>query len=284
MFAAVGVALDKVILRRHDSAIKHWLADRWIALSEAGPSNLPGRAAGAYLRFVRRYIGSTSFSLRFVITSIAISLVMTTLFFFIGKGIRNIILRNVDPNFGSFWELLPGYIEMYQLHLNKAFVYPVNAAFDIATIVITTTLVARFLLSPRSLRGAGYIVLDITLCCALFYVCLFIIVSNDLATAPQGGLLSFHNHIYEQTRQPAMFAHWLSSGVAYSATVFYPTIIYLGVFLFLLIATAVIQLFRAVGLFYAESVVDNEKSVFFVTGTFLGVLAAMSKALAELFT
>jgi hypothetical protein len=109
-------------------------------------------------------------------------------------------------------------------------------------------------------------------------------VSNDLTTAPQGGLLSFHNHIYEQTQQPAMFAHWLSSGVAYSATVFYPTIIYLSVFLLLLIASALVRTFRAAGLFYTESVVDSEKSIFFVTGTFLGVLAALLKALAELLT
>lgn len=281
-FAAIGVALDKVILRRHDSAIKLWLTDRWIALSEIRPSNLPRRTARAYLGFVRRYVGSTYLSLRFVITSISISVFMTTLFFFIGKAIRNAILRMVDPNFGSFWELLPGYVEMYQLHLNKGFVYPVNAVFDVATIFITTALVARFFFTRHLVRGAVFIVVDIALCCLLFYVCLYIIVSNDLATAPQSGLLNFHNHIREQMQNPALFAHWLAAGVAYSATVFYPTIIYLTVFLLLLMATAVVRTLRAAGLFYTESVVDSEKSVFFVTGTFLGIIAALLKALTEL--
>jgi len=283
-FAAIGIALDKVVLRRHDIALKRWLTSFWVALHDIRPKKLPRSTAAAYLRFVHRTIGPDIRSWRFIATSIAISLVMTTAFFFLGKAIRNSILQSIDPEFGSFFEHLPGYAEMYWLHLDKAFVYPINALFDILTIILTTFLVSQFFLSRTLVRASRFIVLDLMLCAALFYVCLYIIVSNDIAVAPQGGLFSFHEHIAMHMQEPAMFAHWLSSGMTYSATVFYPTLMYLLIFLLLVLAAIFIRVTKSIGLFYAESVVDNEKSVFFVTGTFIGIVAALAKAASQLMT
>jgi hypothetical protein len=254
----------------------------WVYLSDVRPKALPRATAATYLRFVRRYIGPDIRSWRFILTSVVISAVMTTVFFFVGKAIRNAILRAIDPDFGTFFELFPAYLEMYQLHLDKAFVYPVNAVFDILTVMFTTLLVTRFFLSRSLIRASRFVLLDLALCALLFYVCLFLIVSHDVATSPQGGLLKFHQHIGQHLGESAMFAHWLSSGMAYSATVFYPTLIYLVVFIIFIMAATFIRLLKGIGLFYAESAVDNEKSVFFVTGTFIGIIAAFTKAAAQL--
>lgn len=279
--AAIGLALDKIILKRHDSALKTSLTAFWVRLYEISPQKLPRYTARLYLDFVRRFIGPDITSIRFLITSILISFVMTTVFFFIGKAIRHAILASIDPSFPGFFESFSAYIEMYQLHLDKKVVYPVNVVFDILTIMVTTVLVTRFFLARNMLAASRFIVVDIVMCCFLFYTCLFIIVKSDLALAPPGGLLTFHKHVWAHLQEPAMFAHWLSSGMAYSATVFYPTILYLSIFLILLLASIVVKGLRVVGLFYAESAIENEKSAFFVTGTFLGILAASAKVISS---
>lgn len=280
--AAVGLAIDKVISPRHDATLKDRLTAFWYALSEMNPRSIPRATAALYLRFIGRFIGEKFLSWRFLISSVAVSVLLTTIFFFVGKAVRHAILASLDPSYGSFYELLPGYIQMYADHLNKSFVYPINAVFDVLTVVITTALVMRFFRSRSLLRASGYIVLDLFTCALLFYVCLFLIVSNDLATAPAVGLLRFHQHILEKSENAAMFAHWISSGVFYSATIFYPTVVYLVIFFLITAAAMFAHLLKAAGMFYAESAVENDKSVFLVTGSFIGIFAAIAKGITDL--
>jgi hypothetical protein len=135
----------------------------------------------------------------------------------------------------------------------------------------------------RVIQRYAIILFDIIACVIFFYTCSFLAFYADSTTS---GIKVPYQKFYEHlgalfTEDSCTNYHVFTSTLVFSASVFLPTASYLLGILFFLTAKTTLEGCRWVVSHVLELSVSTEKTVFFYTGTLLGVVAAIGKTIVE---
>lgn len=209
------------------------------------------------------------------------SVVVTTLIFLIGQFAGFYYAHQMSDDPSPTIELVEAAWWAIETHSTKSIIYPVNIVFDILTIIFTTGLIGYLYKHRGIAKRIPIILLDIAVASALFALCFYILFhANNLYSA--GGEWRSPESFVELINARVGWADnaifdpfWMLPQLAFTTTIFYPTII----FLIALLIVSAMHLFaiatKKLGLQILELSSGNDKSIFFYSGTFLGLLVSI---------
>ena len=293
--SGLGIGLDKLVLNKQKSLLEDKLIIFWDKVDNLEFKDIARLLAKKYLVAENRIFGKTM-SLRWLITTLIVSLLLTCLMIILGKTLGIFLLDTCTSIYHGTTSNIDGmsYLKIgWSYFLNNAEKFKaitLNYAFDFLTIAATVYLLERFILSERSHTRYFWIIIDIFICIFLLQFCIFIGLQIDGT-----------NVLHEQIKTPfeifgtlykdlnistSRFScgsfHLYSGALAYSATILIPTIIYLSIIIVLMLAKTAHDLGKFILLQVSELGLEGEKTVFYYTGIFLSTVIIGLKILKEL--
>jgi len=280
-FAAIGLALDKLLLSHQRERLSNHALKYWIAVEETTIRDIPIAAARIYLSIVRLFVGEKLLSPSGLIRAMLVSVVVTTIVFLTGQFAGFYFAHQMTDDPSPTLELMQATWWAFQTHSHKSVIYPLNVVFDIMTILCTSFLIGYMYRHRGVTKRVPIILLDILIACTLFTVCFYILFhANNLYAA--AGEWRTPAAFFELVKTRAGFGDqsifdpfWMLPQLAFTTTIFYPTIIFLLVLLVITSMHIFALLTKKIGLQILELSSGNDKSIFFYTGTFLGLLVSV---------
>lgn len=280
-FSAIGLAIDKLLLPHQRKGLSNAALSYWLAVERVTIRDIPISAARAYLSFIRFFVGSRLTSKTGLLRAAVISVVVTTIVFLVGQFLGFYFAHRMSDDPSPTIELVKATWWAFQTHSNKLVIYPLNIAFDIVTIFCTTGLIGYMYRHRGMVKRIPIIILDIAVATTLFAICFYVLFhANNLYAA--GGEWRTPNAFVELIKErsgwgpSAVFdPFWMLPQLAFTTTIFYPTIIFLIILLFITSAHLFAIAAKSVGLQVLELSSGDEKSIFFYTATFLGLMVSI---------
>jgi len=129
ILGAVALLADFIVSEEDDKALKNKLADFFVAIEAGDWTALYRQPAKGLLRFMNHVLGDEPFSLRFVIATVAVSILMTVIFFSLALVWTYVHVHLIErhcrvPGIGQFLEI-PGYMSSFLVDMTI-----VNILFD----------------------------------------------------------------------------------------------------------------------------------------------------------
>lgn len=181
-------------------------------------------------------------------------------------------------------QLFSASLTYFRYNVHRTTVYGLNVAFDVLTLMVTVNLLVIYVNQRRVVRRLGIILLDIVACVIFFYSCSFLAFYADETTnGIKVPYYEFYKHVGSLfTGHDCTNYHVFTSTLLFSASVFLPTVSYLIGILFFLTAKTTLEGCRWVVRHVLELSISTDRTVFFYTGTLLGLIAATGKAFVEI--
>lgn len=273
--SALGYLLDKMILPRQAETIRDALAHMWFRISDSKVHELDVTMARLFLRTEKALFGDRLISLRMFFVTFLISSSLTIFGLLVG-----------DTIYENFQYALY-YLRDHRIEV----LIPINLLFDLATVLVTVSLVRLFVKYQHSAYRIVFLIVDLSI--AVGFAALCFTVSQTAEFSSSWSNLNFQpiyfEYYYQLMTEPYRWtAVQEGADVHFAANFFYanttllPTAAYIIILLLLFFSLVVYRLLRICTLQVLELSVDTEKSAFFYTAVLLGILTTGGKILLEL--
>ena len=253
------------MLRRHKTRLYDALLRLWIRIDDSQLIDFPRVTAHATIRLKTAVFGAKSLSIRALITASLTSITLTTI------ALSFLAFRSGSPSFRSFATFFPGLFYRYQMFIPA--VYLTNLAYDLATLWTTIFVLGIVISRGTSIRGFLFLLTDAVIAFLLAVACLYsaVLISEQFnhlwildrmkddvlaqtATSlhdlrSTGSVVAVVVHVGESLWSTLRAVITLGvEGNTYnpmalgSATTLAPTIVYVGILMFLMIAKTILTL------------------------------------------
>jgi len=289
-FAAVGAAVDNLVMPHQNSKLQDRLVVWWNYVDDVKFRDVAHTMVEFYLRLERRLFGAFP-SWRWLLTALLASAVLTTFAVLLGRtlGLYLTFLCNGNLQYSggpieAFFTLMTPAWTYFRYNVDHFVLYALNITFDAVTLATTLfflrVYVRRRGLLPRYILVAA----DIAACLLFLYTCMFVAFYADITSSGiKHTYWTFYEHLLEPLARPdCSYFHTFTSTVIFSSTVLLPTLTYLGAIFFFLNAKVSLEASRWVVAHILELGATQKKTVFFYTGVYIGLLAALGKLTQEL--
>ena len=212
LLAALGKGIDIFLLPTQLKALRGWLETRWIRISDSKVTDLPIRMAKLFLTIQRRIFGDNSFSVRFVLVTVFLSIGWSLSVLWVGESYFYFELNSTDRLWDEIWTAASlGLSDLpdHQLH----FALPANLALDTMTILITLFFLKRFIETASAITRLVLLMFDLSIALALAVVCFAISEGLTLAFTGVFGFIDiadFRNYLYRHCSTLASLYCFLS--------------------------------------------------------------------------
>lgn len=282
--AAIGVALDKLILPDQAKLIQNYLSAVWIKIDDMKISDLPKKTATSFLVFERNIFGDPKDKpYKWFLVTLIISLLLTTTAIAIGDIIQSYNPIYQTISFSNIFASIKGSAPFI--------VYPFNLICDLLTFYITIFILRKFIATKSAIYRVLLILFDVFIAYIFVLLCFYIPFPSatggfsaslfNLIDAHETFIIVLENIKDFNPYDLNLIVTLFFTSFIYSLTSFIPTIFYL---LLLTILTLSYMSFH-IAKFIVQQVlrlsVDTDKSVFFYTGTVLGVFTMGIKLISE---
>ena len=290
LITAAGIAIDKLLLDRQKGTLRAKLAEWWVFVDELRFKDIATDAALGLLRLKTLLFGDRLLSLRFVIVAAALSVSVTSAAIVAGDAIW-------FADRGGIFAALEYFPQRKPMWL-----YLTNFVLDFITLFVTFRLLDIFV-RVNVVAKVGIVTVDFIVALLLAISCWYV-----------GKDLEFPNTSYFVTGDPKFieynyrqyFGYWQKTGIVdvetlsfgfiqpwdmhdgewgsffYANTTFLPTALLALLLFSLTVFFMLYHVIRFVVLQILGLSVETEKSIFFYTGTTMGLVAILLKILNEL--
>lgn len=286
ILSGVGIAIDKLLLAHQSVKIKDALLQVWNYVDEVRFKDVAHKMVSVYILIERRLFGKR-FSARWFFVAISISTALTTATIIIGRALGMYLTATcADPNQTSlpFYTAVMMGFGYFHENVHHISIYPLNILFDNLTIAATVALLTVFLRG----KAIGYryfiIGLDIVFCVILLNVCFYIAFQLDTTSSGNPPTLfeALPRLVSDVSVLGCGYFYVYMSTIFFVSTITIPTLLYLLMILTLMAAKTSAEIGKFALLQLTELGVVGEKSVFFYTGIFLGLLVLLLKLAREI--
>lgn len=282
--SSLGIALDKLILPHQHNIIKDYLLKIWDRVDDIHISDVPKKMVVLYLNVERKIFGKR-FHIRWWLSLISISIILTTFVLIMGRSLGIFLAYScsteVIDEITLFRSIEIGYW-YYISNINHRIIYPLNILFDTVTLFVTVQLLSKFLNSTGVIR---YIIIlaDIFICLLLFNLCFYLAFQLDSTAGgmPPNIIDVFPRLINDKKELGCTYYHVYLSTIFFVSTILIPTLVYLLMIFIFLVAKSSVHISKFVTLQITELGVSGDKSVFFYTGIFLSIVVIFVKVIKE---
>lgn len=254
------VLVDTIMIRHHKSAIYYFLLHIWNKIDEAKLIDFPKITAKLTLEFKSFIFGSKAVSVRGVFSTILFSFILTTVALSADKILSGSIL---------FFSTKMFFINIFYRHqMYMPVLYVTNLIYDVLTIAATTLVLTIIVKHGSSMKGFLLLWADALLAFVLAVFCLYTVIQisiefnhtwvlsnmkadvlakmeKELHTIENSGgiIINVADSLWSTIKALLTFGakgnHYTSMSLA-SATTLAPTIVYINILIFLMIAKAII--------------------------------------------
>lgn len=289
----LGRAFDAALRKTHKIKLYHWLQDSWLWLDEQEIPDFLSVVAKRNLATIHRFIGKRLFSRKVIIRSFLISTSITSIVLFLGGTFSAI--HAVNSLEGLLFSLC-----------GLVLLIPSNYLLDIISCAFTIKIISVLSNRISFLKSSGLIFFDgliACICASLVVPALFVVYQmhgpfsvellgenlNTELTEPSIYFDSIENVEDYSLADPKTlvlgFTYYTTNFILYSSTTLFPTLAYLSVLIFLILAKYFLIFFKWITSKYLLLFVDDEPhklQVGTLTATFLSVLVALGKLMLAL--
>lgn len=283
--AGLGAALDKLLLPHQAAKLRYRLLRFWNRVDDVRFSNVPEAMVEFYIHAEQRAFGKR-FTARWATSVLLSSALLTSVTIVVGRAL-GLYLTGVcsDPSQSSIdlGVALRAGLTYFWVNVHHAFIYPLNLSFDAVTVAVTVTLLSWFLAAGGRLKRYAFLLADILLCVVLLVLCFFIAFRLDATTSGDPPSLTrvLPRLIGDFTELGCAYFHVYLSTIFFVSTITIPTLLYLLMILLFLMAKSASELGQWIVLHIVELGTVGEKSVFFYTGIFFGIIVIVLKLIQE---
>jgi len=285
--SGLGAAVDHLVLPHQNERLRSVLIRWWDYVDSISLRDIAHEMVELYVRTERKIFGHFP-SLRWLMTAVAISFIVTTGAIVGGRTIGLLLtmvcgdnLDNFGGVFGSILVAAKAAIYYFEENVDKALLYLLNITFDALTLVTTLAFLRTYLALRQFIARYILVLCDIGVALAFFYVCVFLSFYLDAtASGVKYGLFDFYK-IFQNPFECGNF-HIFTSTFLFSATVFFPTFVYLSLILLTMTAKASLETAKLITKQVLELGATQQKTVFFYTGIFFGIIASLTKMIFDI--
>lgn len=291
LLSAAGIGLDKMLLQSQRTSLRDKLTDWWCFIEDFKFPDVVSEMATVFLRIERQLLGR-HLSIRWFLTTFVLSILLTTVTVNFGDYLW-FSERSESPleeTFAYFWTRKP-----VGLYLN-------NYVLDALTIILTVFILRQVVTTSSVILRVIWLLIDLILGGLLAFICWEIahtlefpktalFVAGTIGLDRRVGIfLAYFAVVGLPNPSPLLFGLVPKlpplggelGTFLYSNTTFIPTFAYVSCVLVMIAAIAVFRTSTFIARQVLALSIETEKSVFFYTGTLLGLLGICAKLLAEL--
>jgi len=290
-FSALGAALDNLVLPHQNKKLQNVLLRWWDFVDDLRFRDIGHRMVDLYVAKERLLFGNFPSS-RWFLTAIILSTVVTGIAIIggrtIGLAFTLLCTGSTDAHGGVLGTLRTSLSASlgYFHNVDKLRVFSLNIGFDALTLCTTLGFLRLYLGRRRFLFRYSLVLSDIAACIAFFYVCSFLAFYSDGTTSGvRYGLVEYYKHFLWLWKEPqCTHFHIYTSTIVFSSTVFLPTFTYLSAILMVMTAKGSMESARYAARHLLELSATQQKSVFFYSGVFLGIIGSGMKLTYDVLT
>lgn len=258
--SALGLGIDKLLLPAQFTSLKDHLTKWWVKVDDLNLRDLPKGWAVWALKLIQSIYGNKFFSLWFLVKVVLISSIMTVLAMLIGEW----WWRGWDVDgFNRALSYFPRH--------KPLIVIPVNIVLDAASILVTFHAMKFMVAKSSNLKRILILSLDVVVAIALIMLCYAVSRGAEYADPSWGYFESNIRSMWGWLLSPHTIPSVDYANVLYSATNIIPSMIYVLLALALSVSLLSVRIVQ----FGAKQIlalsVETEKSIFFYTGTVIGI-------------
>ena len=238
LLAGAGALIDRMLLNRHKPRVQQLLVEWWDWLDRFSVPDLPKKAAGNFLKFVRIISGRKLLSIRGITFAAFISLSLTTIAMFGGRALDVGLYQGWSNFVSMFLPNTPVVVSAY---------FP-NLLFDLLTISVTVLIVKK-IHRLGVFRSTAWILLDISLAGIFAIACVNVSLGMiDVIGLKQSPEIMINFNAWYAGMLALIWPGHLSADVSlithalYSATTFIPTVGFLLLLIFLTLAKSIARI------------------------------------------
>lgn len=289
-FSALGAAMDSLVLpqqnKRLQDALLHW----WNYVDDVRFRDIAHQMVALYVRIERKLLGKFP-SWRWFLTAVCTSAIVTTLAIIGGRTIGltlTLACNDVIDSFGGMWGTITqmwwASIGYFKYNLDHPRIYAINIAFDALTLAATLAFLRLYLRQRLFISRYILILTDILACLVFFYLCSFLAFYSDSTTSGiRYGLFDYYKQFLDVAKDPqCAHFHLYTSTFVFSSTVFLPTFTYLFAIFMLMTAKGSLEISRYAARHLLELSATQQKTVFFYSGVFIGIVGSVLKLAYDL--
>lgn len=291
-FSSLGLGVDKLVTQHQKSKLSGMMLEFWVLVEALKIPDLPILAAKGYVSFHCRIAGNKILSFRYAATSLLVSVIFTSIAFAVGQFLgfylthHYYLIAGIDcdqacmSNIPSNRELLEATWWAFSTHAQKLIMYLGNFIFDLMTIATTFLMISVVSRVKSGIARVFLILLDLAIASLIFLTALYVLYhANSLYSIP-GEWFSI-SYFFDLVKEKIgigpgnnFFPFWVIPQLAFTSTIFYPTFAFLIILLLVTLAHVFAVLIKLSGLQLFELSSEGKHTIFFYSGTFIGLVAS----------
>ena len=300
LFASLGAAIDALLLPAQLNNLKEKMEILWVHISDIKVVDYAYETAILAQRLFYFVFGGKHKWGKLAVFSFILSSLVSIITIVSGYTLDSYInetLGFTDYDLSLLDELLISFqISIYEHPIESISLVVTNYLFDFITIIVTMFLISK-LKHSRRVYHVPIIILDATIALIISGLCY---TSSEYIVFGD----SYHGYVYFENKILDViitnieniiriiigieyYSYWEELGSSwyffYSVTTLLPTIIFLSVLFILILSSFSFMVCRFIICHLLALSVEKGKSIFFYTGTFIGLLAVIGKMLVALF-
>lgn len=283
LISASGLALDKLTLNHQNSKLKDRLVAVWLRVEEIRIRDVALAMATHFIAFEKSLFGPR-LSYLWVLRVALFSIILTSITIIGGRALSILLIDILNPETSNVDLLISLQLAWgwFFYNVDHILIYPTNILFDQITLLATVALLTLYTKANKLAHRYIFILIDIVIAFVLFNI--FYLVAQQLdstASMQHSSYLPLFSLIGDIWMLGYSRLHIHLSTLCFVATVVLPTFIYLLMIFLAMLAKSSADLGRFILLQFTELGATGEKTIFFYTGIFFGLIVSISGLLVQ---